>query len=428
MANEVFEKYKESFKREGKKFFIHIFVCLKWVLRALFIGVVLGLISTAFAYGLNYATSIRLEKSWLIYLLPIAGLFIVFLYEKFGKNVSRGTNTVIACINADDKMHFVMTPLIFVSSIISHLFGASVGREGAALQMGASMGHTFSKLLKLNENDEKVLIMTGMSAAFAALFGTPLAASIFAMEVISVGVMYYAALVPCLVSALTAYNLAKYLGVTYASYSLDVIPEFTPFTVSMTAVLGLLFAMVSILICVVLALTERGFDHFLKNPYVRVLVSAALIILGTLIVGNQDYNGLGVGVIMNAVSGQVIWYAFILKLLFTAVSLAGGYKGGEIVPALFIGATFGCAVGGLLSMPPAFCAALGMVAVFCGVTNSPISSLIIGIELFGGEGLWFFCLASALSYMLSGYFGIYKSQLIVYSKYRSVFVRKTAKR
>lgn len=415
-------------KKELKKFITHLIVCLKWVGLSLFVGVVIGLIATAFAYGLNYVTDLRAANNWLIYLLPVAGLLIVLLYEKFGSEVSRGTNTVIACINADDKMHFVMTPLIFVSSIISHMFGASVGREGAALQMGASMGHTFSKILKFNENDEKVLIMTGMSAAFAALFGTPLAASIFAMEVISIGVMYYAALVPCLVSALTAYNLAKFLGVQYASYSLAVVPEFTPFTVGMTAVLGLLFALVSILICVVLGLTERGFDKYFKNPYVRALVSGVIIILGTLIVGNQDYNGLGIAGIMSAVSGNIVWYAFLIKLLFTAVSLAGGYKGGEIVPALFIGAAFGCAVGGLLGMPPSFCAALGMIAVFCGVTNSPISSLIIGIELFGGQGLWFFCLASALSYMLSGYFGIYKSQLIVYSKYRSVYVHKTAKR
>lgn len=415
-------------KKELKKFMTHFIVCLKWIGLSLFVGAVLGLIATGFAYALNYVTGLREANNWLIFILPVAGLVIAFIYEKFGSEAARGTNTVIACINSDEKIHFIMTPIIFVSSIISHMFGASVGREGAALQMGASMGHTFSKFLKLNENDEKVLIMTGMSAAFAALFGTPLAASIFAMEVVSIGVMYYAALVPCLVSALTAYNLAKFLGVQYASYSLAVIPKFTPFTALMTALLGLLFAMVSILICVVLGLTERGFDRYLKNPYVRALVSGAIIVLGTLIVGNQDYNGLGINGILSAVSGNIVWYAFVIKLLFTAVSLAGGYKGGEIVPSLFIGATFGCAIGGLLSMPPSFCAALGMVAVFCGVTNSPISSLIIGIELFGGQGLWFFCLVSALSYMLSGYFGIYKSQLIVYSKYRSVYVHKSAKR
>lgn len=423
-----FNHYKLIAKAESKTFVEHFVTCIKWVILSLFTGALLGLISTAFAYSLNFVTELRVENDWLIYCLPIAGLLIVFIYERFGAEVINGTNSVIACINSNDKMHFIMTPLIFISSIVSHMFGASVGREGAALQMGASMGHTFSKLLKFDEYDEKVLIMTGMSAAFAALFGTPLAAAIFAMEVISVGVMYYAALVPCVISALTAYNLAVYLGVPYQHYTLDIIPEFTPYTVSMTAIMGLLFAIISIFICVVLALSERYFQRRFDNPYLRILIAGVIVALGYLILRTQDYFGLGLDVIKDALSGNVVWYAFLLKLLFTAVSLAGGYKGGEIVPSFYIGATFGCILGGLLGLPPAFCAALGMVAVFCGVTNSPISSIIIGVELFGGQGLWFFCLVIALSYMLSGYFGIYKSQLIVYSKYKSVYVHKTAKR
>lgn len=418
----------ETSKTETRKLFVHIWVCIKWIAFALVIGAVLGLIATGFAYSLSFVTKLRTEHQYILFGLPVSGLLIVFLYKKFGAEVTKGTNSVIASINSDEKMHFIMTPLIFVSSIISHMFGASVGREGAALQMGASMGHTFAKLLKLNDNDQKIMIMVGMSAAFAALFGTPLAAAIFAMEVISVGVMYYAALVPCIVSALTAYNLARYLGVTYPSYSLKDIPQFTPYTVSMTALMGFLFALVSILICVTFALSERGFQRGIKNEYLRIAVAGAAVVLLTLLAGNQDYNGLGSSVISLALSGNAVWYAFLLKLVFTAVSLAGGYRGGEIVPSLFIGATFGCVLGGIIGLPPEFCAALGMVSVFCGVTNSPISSIIIGIELFGGQGLWFFCLAIALSYMLSGYFGIYKSQLILYSKYRSVFVHKTAQR
>ena len=418
----------ETSKTETRKLFIHIWVCIKWIVYALVTGALLGLVATGFAYSLNYVTAFRASHPYILFGLPVAGVLIVFLYKKFGGEVSKGTNSVIASINSDEKMHFVMTPLIFISSVISHAFGASVGREGAALQMGASMGHTFAKLLKLSESDQKIMIMTGMSAAFAALFGTPLAAAIFAMEVISVGVMYYAALVPCLVAALTAYNLAAYLGVTYPSYSLGIIPDFTPYTVGMTAVMGFLFALVSILICVVFALTERGFRRGFKNEYLRIAVAGLVVVLLTLLIGNQDYNGLGTPVIALALSGQAVWYAFLLKLILTAVSLAGGYRGGEIVPSLFIGATFGCLLGGIMGLPPEFCAALGMVAVFCGVTNSPISSFIIGVELFGGQGLWFFCLTIALSYMLSGYFGIYKSQLIIYSKYRPAYVHKTAMR
>ena len=422
------DSYKTVIKREARKFVVHFVICVKWLGLALFIGVVLGLIATAFAYALNYVTDLRLGNKYIILGLPVAGLVITFLYKKFGADVMKGTNSVLASINSDDSVHFVMTPLIFISSIISHMFGASVGREGAALQMGAGIGHTLGKALRLNENDQKILIMTGMSAAFAALFGTPLAAAIFAMEVISVGVMYYAALVPCLVSALTAFNLAKYLGVPYAHYDLGVIPEFTPYTVSMTALLGFLFATFSIVICVAFALSERGLNKVFKNPYVKALVTGLAVVALTFVVGGQDYNGLGTAIIIDAVSGKVVWYACLIKLLFTSISLAGGYRGGEIVPTLFMGATFGCIIGGLLGMPAGFCAALGMTAVFCGVTNSPISSILIAIELFGGQGLWFFCLAIALSYMLSGYFGIYKSQLILYSKYRSKYVHKQVKR
>lgn len=415
-------------EKEARKFYIHIIVCLKWIGLALFVGAILGLIATGFAYSLKYVTDLRVANPWMIVGLPFAGLLIVFLYDKFGADVKNGTNSVIASINSDEKMHFIMTPLIFVSSIISHMFGASVGREGAALQMGASMGHTLAKALKLDDNDQRILIMAGMSAAFAALFGTPLAAAIFAMEVISVGVMYYAALVPCLVSALTAFNLAKYLGVEYAVYKLDIIPEFTPYTIGMTALMGFLFAAVSIVICVTFALTERGLTRKFENPYIKIAVTGAAIVLLSLIFRDGSYNGLGTEIIADALAGKVVWYAFLIKLIFTTISLSGGYRGGEIVPSLFIGATFGCLLGSLIGMPPAFCAALGMVAVFCGVTNSPISSILIGVEMFGGQGLWFFCLAIALSYVLSGYFGIYKSQLIIYSKYRPVYVHKMAKR
>ncbi|MBR5015324.1 MAG: chloride channel protein, partial [Clostridia bacterium] len=332
----------ETSKTETRKLFIHIWVCIKWIVYALVTGALLALVATGFAYSLNYVTAFRASHPYILFGLPVAGVLIVFLYKKFGGEVSKGTNSVIASINSDEKMHFVMTPLIFISSVISHAFGASVGREGAALQMGASMGHTFAKLLKLSESDQKIMIMTGMSAAFAALFGTPLAAAIFAMEVISVGVMYYAALVPCLVAALTAYNLAAYLGVTYPSYSLGIIPDFTPYTVGMTAVMGFLFALVSILICVAFALTERGLRRGFKNEYIRIAVAGLAVVLITLLIGNQDYNGLGTPVIALALSGQAVWYAFLLKLILTAVSLAGGYRGGEIVPSLFIDATFGC--------------------------------------------------------------------------------------
>ena len=426
-GNEM-SRYLDAALHETKSFVEHFLVCLKWIALSLISGLALGLVSYAFYECLSFVTEFRLTHGKIIWALPVAGLFIVFIYEKFGGKVSKGTNMVLAAINSDEKIPVIMLPLIFISTVISHLFGASVGREGAALQMGASFGNTFAGILKLNDNDKKILIMTGMSAAFSALFGTPLAAAVFSMEVISVGVMYYSALVPCVVSALTAASVAKHLGVQYADYKLSVVPEFTLYTGGMTILLGILFAIVSIVLCMVLILSERGMVNHIKNPYIRVFAAGLLIACFTALMGTQDYNGLGTGVIKAALSGNVVWYAFIIKMLITGVSPSGGYRGGEIVPVLFIGATFGALCGNILGFAPGFCAALGMTAVFCGVTNSPVASILIGIELFGGKGIWFFCLCIAISYMLSGYFGLYKSQLIIYSKYRSVYVHRKTKR
>lgn len=426
-GNEM-SRYLDAALHETKSFVEHFIICLKWIALSLISGLALGLVSYAFYECLSLVTELRLTHGKIIWALPVAGLFIVFIYEKFGGKVSKGTNMVLAAINSDEKIPVIMLPLIFISTVISHLFGASVGREGAALQMGASFGNTFAGILKLNDNDKKILIMTGMSAAFSALFGTPLAAAVFSMEVISVGVMYYSALVPCVVSALTAASVAKHLGVQYADYKLSVVPEFTLYTGGMTILLGILFAIVSIVLCMVLILSERGMVNHIKNPYIRVFAAGLLIACFTALMGTQDYNGLGTGVIKAALSGNVVWYAFIIKMLITGVSLSGGYRGGEIVPVLFIGATFGALCGNILGFAPGFCAALGMTAVFCGVTNSPVASILIGIELFGGKGIWFFCLCIAISYMLSGYFGLYKSQLIIYSKYRSVYVHRKTKR
>lgn len=417
---------------EVKSFFGHFRVYLKWLVLALVLGALMGLVGTGFYYSLFYATALRGEYPWLIWLLPVAGLVIAALYFFFDKapqtEENKGTNMVLAAVNSNEDIPFRMLPLIFVSSVISHIFGASVGREGAALQMGASAGSTAARLLKFNENDHKILIMTGMSAAFAAIFGSPLTAAVFSMEVISVGVMYYAALVPCTVSALTALYVARLLGVQYAQYHLDVVPLLTPLNAGKTMLLGVLCALLSILICYTLIVTENAMQRIFDNPFVKIFVAGTMVALLTLLVGNQDYNGLGAATILKAAAGQAVWYAFLLKLLFTSISLAGGYRGGEIVPSLFMGATFGCVAAGVLGLPPSVGAALGMIAVFCGVTNSPIASFIMGLELFEGQGMWMFGLVVAVSYMLSGYYGLYKSQLILYSKYRSTYVHRKAHR
>lgn len=396
----------------------------KWVIFSILVGLVVGLCGTAFCYGLIGATNIRLAHPWLIFLLPVGGLVIVGLYHLLQNEKDTGTNLVISAIHSGDKLPFKMAPLIFISTIITHLFGGSAGREGAALQMGGSLGNSIGKLFRFDDKDRNVMIMCGMSAAFSALFGTPMAAAIFSMEMISVGVMYYNALVPCVISSLVAHDVADYFGVTNEFFLIESIPKFELKTAVQISILAALCALVSILFCVSIHGAERLYKKFFKNPFIRVFAGGVFVIIATLLVGNQTYNGTGMNIIAQCIEGTVKPETFILKILFTALTLSAGYKGGEIVPSFCTGAAFGCLFGNLLGFSPTLCTAVGMTSVFCGVTNCPISSLLISFELFGYDGMPYFLLAISFSYMMSGYFGLYQSQRIVYSKYKNRYINK----
>ena len=290
--------------------------------------------------------------------------------------------------------------------------------------MGGSIGNALGKLFHFDDKDKHVMIMCGMSAAFSALFGTPMAAAILPMEMVSVGVMYYIALVPCVISSLVAHGIAYSFGVSNEMFIIRSIPKFGIMTSIEISVLAILCALVSILFCVLLHKSEDLYKRFFTNPYIRVIAGGCIIIVLTLLVGNQDYNGTGINIIEHCINGTVRPEAFLLKMIFTALTLGAGYKGGEIVPSFFTGAAFGCLFGNLLGFSPTLCTAVGMTAVFCGVTNCPITSLLISFELFGYDGMPYFLLATALSYMLSGYFGLYRSQKIVYSKYKTNYINK----
>lgn len=399
-------------------------VSLKWIIFAIIVGIIVGLCGTAFYFALSLVTVLRTQNSWLIFLLPLGGVGIVAMYRILHNEKDTGTNLVISAIHSDDELPFRMAPLIFVSTLITHLFGGSAGREGAALQMGGSIGNALGRLFRFDDKDKHVMIMCGMSAAFSALFGTPMAAAILPMEMVSVGVMYYIALVPCVISSLVAHGIAYSFGVSNEMFIIRSIPKFGIISSIEISVLAILCALVSILFCVLLHKSEDLYKRFFANPYVRAIVGGCIIIVLTLLVGNQDYNGTGINIIAHCINGTVRPEAFLLKMIFTTLTLGAGYKGGEIVPSFFTGAAFGCLFGNLLGFSPTLCTAVGMTAVFCGVTNCPITSLLISFELFGYDGMPYFLLATALSYMLSGYFGLYRSQKIVYSKYKTNYINK----
>jgi len=405
-----------------KKCWGRAWILFRWLLLAGMIGVVLGLIGGSFAQSISSVTAFRNEHFWMLYLLPVAGLIIVAMYKL--DPYKTGTNRVLEGIQSGTYVPLRMAPLIVISTILTHAFGGSAGREGAALQLGGSIGGTFGKWMKMDEYDQKVMIMCGMSAAFSALFGTPLTATMFAMEVISVGIMQYAALVPCSIAALTGKWAAEQVGAYGEHFTVSSNVEFNFQNAVFVIILAVLCAAVSILFCMILHCTEHLYQKWISNEWIRVVAGAGLVILMTVVLGTTDYLGAGMNVVERAVDGETVAAAFLIKMIFTAVSLGCGFRGGEIVPSLFVGATFGCLFGQVTGFSTSLAAACGMTAVFCGVTNCPISSLFLSLELFGFDSNYmpFFLLAVGISYLESGYFGLYHSQKILYSKTKLQFI------
>lgn len=399
---------------------LYVRTFIKWTAAAAVIGAACGLVGTLFHFGVHEVTAFRGTHPWVLYLLPLAGLVIVGFYKLTGTD-GLGTDDIIDAVHQGKLLPILLLPAIFFGTILTHLCGGSAGREGAALQMGGTIGQYLGRHFQLDDRDLRVATLAGMAAFFSALFGTPLAATVFAIMVISIGVIYHVALYPSLLAALVAYGVSIYLGVEPTRFAVSV-PEQTVGIFVRVALLGVLCALVSILFCQVM----HGAGHLMKrirNPWLRVVCGGAAIIVLTLIFGT-DYNGAGMEIVTAAVEqGTVaVPWAFLLKLIFTAITLAAGFKGGEVVPSFFVGATFGCAAAPLLGLPAGFGAAVGLAAVFCGVTNCPLASTLLAVELFGAEGLLYFALACCLSYMLSGYQGLYSSQTILYSKLKAQFI------
>ena len=409
------ERLKERVAHIGQ----YAVTLLKWMVLGGVIGLVGGIIGSLFHIGVDTATQARLAHPWVLYLMPVGGLAIVGLY-RLTKTEGKGTNDIIASVHFGEQVPGLLVPVIFVSTVITHLCGGSAGREGAALQIGGGIGYQAGRLLRLGEKDLPLATLCGMSGVFAALFGTPLTATVFALEVISVGVLYYAGLVPCLTAALTGYLVSVLMGVPPTRFIVTV-PGLEVRTMLLVMVLALLCAVVSILFCRGLHGVEHLLKRTLKNPYLRVAVGAAVLI-GLTLLTNGDYNGAGMEVIGRAIAGQADPWAWVWKLLFTAITIGCGFKGGEVVPSFFVGAAFGCVAAGWLGLPAGFGAAMGLVAVFCGAVNCPLASIILSVELFGSGDLLYFAMACSISYLISGYCGLYSSQTILYSKLRAEFI------
>lgn len=397
---------------------------VKWSAVSTLIGLTTGLVGTVFGHLVMRAGAYFNSHRWTLALLPAAGLMIVWIYHFLKEDKNRGTNMVIESIYTDSDISPGTAPAIFLGTILTHFSGGSAGREGAALQMGGSIGNQIGRLMKLDEKDKKIAVMCGMSGAFAALFGTPMAAALFSMEVISIGVMYYAALVPCTFSAFIGAAVSKRLGLAPEAFSIGPVPEFSLKAALLMIVLGVLCALVSELFCIVLHRTEKVYRRYFPSPGRRIAAGAVLIIILTLLEGSFDYNGSGILLIERCFEGDVRYEAFLWKILFTAVTLEAGFKGGEIVPTFCIGAVFGCSFAMITGQPFGLMTACGMLALFVGVTNCPISTLLIGFEMFGYRATPYFVLVIAVSFTLSGYYSLYSSQKFVYSKTKTEYINR----
>ena len=405
----------------------YVITFTSWTALSCLVGVAGGIVGSIFHICIDKATEVRDHNTWLVFLLPLAAVVIRWMYHFFKSDVHLDTNLVIRSLREERKIPLVMIPLIFLGTVITQFFGGSAGREGAALQLGGSIGYNIGKTMKLTNRNMHIVIMSGMAAVFSALFGTPITAAVFSLEVASVGIFESAALLPCVISSLSAYGISRlfgtspvrFVGIDFSSVSL--------LTMVKVLILSVFVALLSMVFCLTIEKCTHFARKFSPNGYFRAIACSIIVILLTLAVGTYDYNGAGMFVVERAMSGEAAPFAFILKLIFTAISLSAGFKGGEIVPAFFVGSTFGCVMAPLIGLDPALGAAIGFVALFCGVVNCPLASLILSVEVFGGEGILFFALSCGISYMLSGYTGLYSSQRIVYSKTSNEYVNHEVK-
>ena len=387
----------------------------KWLVLAGVTGLFCGSVGALFHTAVDTANTLRGQNPWLIYLLPLAGLVIVTVYKLTGTE-GLGTNDVIDAVQDGKPVAFLLLPAIFVGTVLTHLCGGSAGREGAALQMGGDIGWHVGRFLRLTDYDRRIATICGMAAFFTALFGTPLAATLFAMMVVNVGLVFYAAFIPSLTASLVAYGITLWLGIPPVRFEVTA-PGLDALTALNIAVLGIGCALVTILFCATLRFFHHLLERRFSNVWLRVVMGGVVVAVLSVLLDTDRYNGAGTEIIRQAVEeGSALPQDWIWKILFTAITLAAGYKGGEVVPSFFIGATFGCVLAPLLGVPAGFGAALGLAAVFCGATNCLVPTLVLSVEVFGAQGLLYFAIVCGICYTLSGYTGLYSHQTFLTSK------------
>ena len=382
----------------------------RWVALAFLIGVLSGLLSAAFIEALNWATDTRDTNDWLVLTLPLAGLVVGCSYHYFGRGLERGSNLIIDQIHSQSEwIPLRLTPLIFGASVISHVAGGSTGREGAALQLAAGVSDPISKKLGLNSADRSLMLIAAIAGGFGSVFGVPVAGAVFALEVQRVGRVRYEALVPAFVASFVGDAVVRGLGVSHTHYPLMPKIAWSASMAWKVTLFGVIGGLIALLFVHLTRFIKETLKKYIAWYPARPVIGGVLLAILILSFGWRDYSGLSIPLALEAMNGSIAgqWGS---KLLLTSITIGSGFVGGEFIPLFVIGALAGASYAHIIGANVAVFAIIGSITVLAGATNTPLACTIIGIELFGGQGLTFFALACAAAYATSGHTGIYHAQ------------------